>query len=389
MKNEFRLGSVSDFSEGNYAEKKFFFVLAKVNNSSSYEDKLKKTPVKAFPASFLHPLEVEVYDKTKQRKRIMRYIPGENSIWKDEQSPDKDVPKVKQVLEFMEGRRLIEGEDVLLLEFLFRDPYNGSNKDRDPKVPPVYRLIDMEQEVAAEMKKDLEMHEVINWCYKGDWDQVAAYARAMNISLNREPKEVRFRMRQLAQANPQRFFAGMNNPLVLRKHYILEAVETGTIIKEERMNALLWPAGGVLCQGPVGVDVVDFFVDHSVTPSGQGAYDIILTNLGKDRGDLTNKKADALPPVKESAAPTPEVKHSGIGVDEAEKVFHKAMEVGALITYGKSTFAYDVTKISENQRKEGKDAKKFTGMTAVMNALRENPTFLQKVKDRIVFFEKK
>lgn len=379
-KTDTQLGTVYDFTEGNFAEKKFFFVLTDANVASSYIDKLTKRPVKVFPNSYSLQLEVSSFDrnakdkagKASPRQRIMRMITGESSIWKDEQTKDSEVPKMKEYAIFIDGRKLIDGTETNLIEFMFSDDRNESKPNRDKTVTPVYRLVEVGKELENEIKKDMKITEIKTWCYTGDYDEVAAYARTLNVSLGRDSAEVRFRMRQLAEAKPDQFLAGMNNPNMLRKHYVFVAIDANVLRKDENMNALVWAENNsVLIQAPMGIDPIDFFVDHSNTPAGQEVYAMILKIIKKDKKEEV-KKVEQIKTDLGASAPT--IKTSGVTSNEIDLFLDAAIAQKAIESYGRSTFAYD---------RNGADQRKFVGRKALLLALTQEPEFYAKVKAKM------
>lgn len=382
-KTETQLGTVYDFTEGNFEDKKFFFALTDANAHSSYIDKVTKKPVKVFPNNFSLQMEVSVFDrnfvdpKTKRKspkKRIMRYVQGE-SIWKDEQINDRerDTPLPKEYIDFIDGRRLLDGTETAFLQFMMNDDRNESKPGRDTKVTAVYRLVEVGAELKKEIEKEMELNNLRQWCfgageYKENWHEVAAYARGLNVSLNRDAAEVRFRMSQLATAKPKQFLAGMNNPAMVRKHYIHVAIDAGVLTKDDNMNSLLWTSnGGLLIAAQAGIDPIDFFVDHSFTPKGEEAYNTVLAKAG------IKQKKNASASSEEKT-----IKTSGITIPRAEKMLEEAEARSVITRKGTSTFVYNMDQ---------EDERKFVGRSPLVGALVEEPEFLKKVHAQMADFD--
>lgn len=376
-KTDAAMGTIFDFQEGEFAAKKFLFVLTDANVTSSYVDKISKKSVKIFPNSVAHKLEVNVYDPKKKRKRIMRLITGESSVWLDEQTPDKDAPnRAIEYANFINGIKLVEGTDTQLLEFLMNDDYNESKPNRDTKVNAMYKLVEVGSELAKEIKREMRLTELKTWCFTGKYAEVKAYARALNVNVNRDPDEVRFRMKQLAEADPTKFIAGMNNAMVLKKHYVLEAIDNSIIRKDDNLNALIWEKeNSILIQAPMGRDPVDFFVDNTTTPNGEEAYKTLLQaikrELASEQEEDEKKEKNPAAPVKTNNT----LQTSGLTSDEATKYLDAVKEAGVIEQYGRSAWAFD---------KGGKQQRKFVGRKAVELALKEEPAFLKKVQDKML-----
>src|SRR6185437_7424058 len=262
--------------------------------------------------------------------------------------------------------------------------------------------------------------EIKQWCYTGPWDEVAAYARVMNVPLEADSKEIRFKMRQLAERDPARFIQGMNNKLMLRKHYILEALDMGIIKRDTDLNALLWDSGVILMAAPMGMDVVDHFVDHTTTALGEQVYEVILnkvkpkpgakstpapaqTSSGSDmvtisKEELEKLKANAVTrtdalgntygtsdstgtqaPVTTYQASTttataevkPVLKSTGLTMKQAQDLLKECIEKNVITRKGPSGYAFD---------RDGKNERKFVGPGKVIEALKEEQSFLDMVK---------
>ena len=367
--NPYALGTVKDFNSNKFFEKAFLFQLMSPNLGSSYADSKTKQPTKAFPASYGLKLEVEVFDRTSNppRKRVMRLVKGERSIWADEQTkPEPGRNVVVTVLDFIDGNRLIDGTDTQMLTFLMNDPRNDSAPNRDKKVTARYRLVDMARALDVEIEKDILLTKLKQWCYLGPWHEVKAYARALNRPVDRDPNQVRADMVRHAVADPNRFNEGMKNDLMLKKHYVLEAIEMGVLERDPNSNSINWSGSGVrLVLAPAGHDAVDFYVDYTQTKDGADSYDHLISKLGISKEE---PKKDVEPDPKHI---DPSAKSTGISPKEAQDLLDAALTHEVIVAYGKSAYAFD---------KDGKDERKFVGSKKIIETLMTDATFLAKVR---------
>lgn len=374
--NPYSLGTITDFQSRKFFEKSFLFQLLAPNLASSYSDSKSKQPTKAFPASFSLKMEVEVFDREESdppTRRTMRLVKKERSIWADAQSKDEKMAKVITYFDFIDGKRLVAGDETLLLKFLMNDDRNKSKPNRDVKINPIYELVDMAKGLEEEIMKDMRLTEIKQWCYLGPWHEVAAYARVLNRPVDRDPSQVRADLVRHAVADPVRFQNGMKNPLALRKHYVITALEAGILEEDQNSNSLLWKGSGTrLVTAPMGSPLIDFFVDHSQTPAGEDSYQHLLTKLNLDPD--VNKIKIPTPAASPSASIDPSLNATEVTPKEAEDLLALALTKGVIVKYGKSTYAFD---------NGGPDERKFTGPKAVTVAMCSDSEFLKRVQKKL------
>lgn len=285
------LGSVADYTSGNFHNKQFIFILNHKNQNPSYQS--NRGTKMHYPPSVRFKLVGRVFDEDKKMMRDIRYIPGELSIFKDEQTPDDKVSKKEFSLEFIDGEKIIAGTDTLLIQYLMISDKNGSKPKRDTTITPFYFTVDPGVGLQSVIDTDEQLSEAQHFCYKGDWDEVAAYAMVLNINMDRDPREIRYALRQIAGKDPVAFLAGMKNPSFKRKFYILEALNSGIIVKNPQRNSIEWKNsnGNAIVTAPIGRDPVDYFTEATFTTDGERQFAAIMDILGpikKDSSELTN-----------------------------------------------------------------------------------------------------
>jgi hypothetical protein len=264
-----KYGSIADFNSKNY-NKRYVFVLNHQNPTPTVQGK-------HFPNSFNLPMVDEIFDYDKGTTRLIRYVPGELSIYKDEQSDDHEKTKRTEFITFSkDGDVIIDGKDRQRLEFMMKSNWNGSNPVRNQSVHPKYWMVDLNSGLKLEKERDEKLTNAKQWCYEAKWDQIKSYARVMGLDVNRDPDEVRWALKLTAEKDPIKFLAGLNNKLTERKHYILEAVDKGILTVDPRNNSLSWANGSNICVAPMGKSAVDHFVDLTQNEEGQRTYESIL-----------------------------------------------------------------------------------------------------------------
>ena len=332
-----KLGSYSDFKSGNFFSKEFIFVLNHINQTPSF--KSGRGNGMHYPPSYRLLLVDQVFDSATGVMRNIRYIPGEMSIFQDEQTPDDKIPKKNFHLEFIDGDKLVDGRQTLLIKYLMTTNKNGSNPNRDKSVRPAFFTVDPGEGLKSVMDSDELLAEAQHFCYKGDWDEVAAYAMVLGIPLDRDAREIRYSLRMKATADPKRFMEGLRSPKMKRKYYVMEALKEGIIVKNSSTNTINWKDGGAITQAPMGKDLVDDFVDASFSPNGEKVWSAIMgilrpeASLPKVVTELQNVPSDAdLNQIKIDVKPViPQVIIADISDEEVSDFIDRGLKSGAIV----------------------------------------------------------
>ncbi len=260
-----KYGTIADFNEKNF-NKKYVFVLNHNNPKPALEGV-------HFPTSKNIPLIDEIFDKKTQKRRIIRYVPGEMSIFEDEQKWDKATPPKNYFASFAkDGDLIIDGRETQKLEFFLKCNFNGSNPDRDTTKKPMFWMVDIGKGLKTVMEKDRVLDKAKAWCYDAPWAEVKAYARGINLDISRDPDEIRWALRITAEKDPVKFLAGTTNQAFKKKNLILDAIERNLLTVDVANNSIKWTDGGVIVNSPISKDPVDHLVDSLNTPDGERVY---------------------------------------------------------------------------------------------------------------------
>lgn len=255
-----RYGTIADFNlkSSNYWDKRFVFVLKHQNLHPSVEGR-------SFPNSVYLKLKDKIFDKNKNKVRDIQVVPGEMSIYMDEQTDEgkKANPISKEFSK--DGDLIVEAREDQTLEFLMRCNFNETNPDRDKSKKAWFGLLDLKQGMDSEMKKDEQEAEAANWCYKTEFKHIVRYARVLGMDTEVDPEQLRHGLRHLARKDPQKFNDGLKNKLTLRKFYVLEAMDKGLIKVDLKSNTISWGNGNLITHSPLGKNPVDHFVDMSIS----------------------------------------------------------------------------------------------------------------------------
>lgn len=265
------------------------FLLKKKNTSPSITGRF-------YPASSTIPHIDEVYDPKTESNRIVRYIPGERTIWMDEQDTPPDA-KVRVSIEFLNGMKIVNPREKTLLEYLRIVNWNDDIESdvRMPNKPILFYENKPGSKAKEIMADDKQTIKAINAAYELDLESLISYARVLKVDVKRDPADIRYAMRIIAEENPTAFLEGLNNPTTSRSNKVLQAIERGIIIADHAKRSMRWANNGAtIMSAPVGQDLVDCFVDFTFQSDGQGeeVYEMILKLLQPSQEKETKFETD-------------------------------------------------------------------------------------------------
>jgi hypothetical protein len=270
-------GTYADYKSGNFSDKVFHFELTKKYSGDMMKDSTGK-PV-AFPLTEMFPMTGTIFFQPVSGRgyiRKIRYVEGLKTFYVDEQNEDKDHPFKKVLLEFINGKKQIDGTETVLLDFIFSWDACETKENKDPKKTPLFRLIDTTKLVAQGRKAQKLEFDAVNWCYNALPDKIMPVAC---LTLNSEQlmqniEDIRFNLVQMAKRNPQAFNDLLNDPKTERIYVLRQAVERGYLTVNQNMNAVCWTdnPNAPLTNAPMGKDPVTDFVVKSFSGEVEKCY---------------------------------------------------------------------------------------------------------------------
>jgi len=221
----------------------------------------KKNPKPAlqgryYPSIKRVPSEETIYDHETKSNRTIRYAPGERSIFKDEQ-PSKVV--VGDII-FQNGSLVVPYTNPLLLKYLERSNYNKENPHRIKGTKAVFLALDPEGDARQSMEVEVSQIKAANAVLQMEFSELKAYARVLGVNINNGGDMIRHDMLRLAKADPKKFMAGIDDPIVKRQQVLLDAMNYKIIIISGRSVA--WSYGdkeSLIVPIPLGERGVEWF----------------------------------------------------------------------------------------------------------------------------------
>lgn len=275
-------GTYKDFVNNDASGKIFVFELMNKNPQGATMSSKETGKVVPFPMSFPIPCVGTVFEKKgdKTYPRKIRYVVGENSIYVDEQSNDKDFPKVKVMASFVNGRIEVDGDDTPRLNFFMKWDINATNPNRDTKKEKLFKLVDTSVLATAAREKSKVEFDVMTWCHTADFRTKIRPLAALFFTdeqMVQNSEDIRWNLEIMAKRNPQMFKDMLDNPITERKIIIKRAIIDGHIVINVVHNAIAWaqnPSAPFTVASP-GTDVIEDFANKSKSGDGQKYYDAI------------------------------------------------------------------------------------------------------------------
>ena len=239
----------------------------------------RKTGRVKFPIVHMIKAEDVIFDEAKSVNRKIRYIPGEPSIFEDEQKEDS---KVKSPITFNNGMLMVDYTNPTLKSYLDACNANASNPNRMKNSAPVFKRLDFEKEAKEKMAKEIKSMDALKTVFEMPLDKLLGYAQVLGIKIDKSTDEIRYDMKVLAEKDPEKFMTGLDDPKMEIKQTLLRAKEFGVI--DWDTQKVMWVQGNqrpVITNVPLGIKPVDFLADKCMTDSGSSIMDQIKIHLSK------------------------------------------------------------------------------------------------------------
>lgn len=285
-----KYASQADYDGNKYSGKQFLFELAKRNPNPSYTN---STGERQFFPETQDVLLVDeiVHGKGADRiRRSIRYAPGVKSIFVDKHNEDIDLERKTGTVRFLKGKFTLDSDNPILIDFLMRCNFNGSNPDRIKNRPIKFYFKDVSKQYEKLEEDDDKDFKAKLWLKESSWDDILGYARVLlgpGVS-DKDSNEVRHQMRLIIKANSSLFLDGLKDPNLIRKKVVLTAIDKDILKIDASRNTIYWKDKPLspLVEAPPTVDVVDSFVKTLFTEEGNRVYDAIERFLSAENDEI-------------------------------------------------------------------------------------------------------
>lgn len=220
-----------------------------------------------YPVVYMIKAEDVIYDPIKDANRKIRYIPGEVSIYEDEQKKDA---KVKAPITFNEGFIAVNAQNPTLKKYLDVCNANKDNPNRMTNSAATFQVVDKSKDAKKVIQREMKEMDAMSLALKMPFNKLVGYAKVLGVNVDKSTEEIRYDMKMLAKKDPFSFLTGLNDPKTSIKETIINAREYNIIHTE--INRVSWVRGSdrvLITHVPVGVDTVDHFADYCLDGEGE------------------------------------------------------------------------------------------------------------------------
>ena len=208
----------------------------------------------------------------------IRYIHGERSIYKENQSEGKVI---KNPIPFTSGSLVLNSKrDALLIKFLRLSNLNQSNPLRDMGVAPEF----FEYSPVAKAQEEINRANVINKAYEAVFnaepEELYAIANILNVDLVSEDT-IKSGILSRILKTPEYILGLFDDPYLSAKNDIL-AAEKLDIISHDKRRVFFVNGKRTIVTVPSGKDWLDFFSEW-VTLEEEGQEVLEVINRALDR----------------------------------------------------------------------------------------------------------
>jgi hypothetical protein len=227
-----------------------------------------RTGMPQYPVVSLLKAEDIIFDPTTGENRKIRYVPGETSIFADEQP---ETAKMREPIAFTNGFLFVDHTNPTLKKYLDSCNANGSNPHRIKSKTILFNLKDDEKSAQDKIAQVSDTMDAVQAALKMPLNELVGYAKVLGIKTDKSVDEIRWDMKVEAEKNPKGFLAGMNDPRTEMKQLLLLAEESGIISMKK--SAVTWvSSGNTICVPAIGVKPLDRMVDFCSEGEGEQIY---------------------------------------------------------------------------------------------------------------------
>ena len=229
-----------------------------------------------YPIVYMIKAEDIIYDPIKGVNRKIRYIPGESSIYEDEQ---KEESKVRAPITFNEGHLPVTAQNPTLKAYLDNCNANADNPNRMTESPPTFKLIDRAGDAKKIIQKEMKELDAMQLALKMPLGKLIGYAKVLGVNVEKSTEEIRYDMKMMAKKDPAGFVTGLDDPKTEIKETIINARDYGII--DVQLNRVSWKKGNdrvLISHVPVGKNAVDHFADFCL---GDEQGELVLEEMKK------------------------------------------------------------------------------------------------------------
>jgi hypothetical protein len=268
----------------------YTFILCHESDNNIIRD--QQGNFRRYPISLSIPAETTAIDEAGDIRTI-RYIPGQKSIYKDEQKIDSDRNIVRLISKpsFQNGILIVPRTQKNLIEFLRKHPANEDNQEwRFPGQRSMFREHNPEVLAKKQNEQTRTLVNAVKLVYEAPFrEKLVPLAKYLGYDVNRESDLILYDMQVFAQNNPQDFVELIDSAVVQRHDEVMTADERGII--RVQTDRITWPDGRQIVAVPANYDPFEYFSEVTFDQSHRATWMEIQRKLNRQT-DATTAKDD-------------------------------------------------------------------------------------------------
>jgi len=239
-----------------------------------------------YPPRFMLANTDIVFDEELGYKRTMRYLPGINTIWSEEQEnlPENIVNR-RPSINFIDGYLYVSSNDRTLVDFLTKSNRCLNAENRDENSPATYEMMNFEAISKKNIQNVKKKHEAMKVALSASEDTMAEHIDYLGITkinvqgIEKDSDELRVEYVSVAENNPDTFLKSYNNPTTKAFHLVKQALDSGKITENVTPGQIHWSeTRGLVAVIPAGEKTLDYLVKFCFKDGeGQRFYDRLKT----------------------------------------------------------------------------------------------------------------
>lgn len=252
-------------------------------NNKLRDDTPPYPPYKRFPNTDIISWNYGSEKNPDWRERAIRYLPGYQSIFVDEQEangriiPEQVIANAPR-FEIIEGEIKVRPHEHTKIKFLDLCNRNVNSPNRTGRVEAIFEKYSEEEVIKKKSDKLKAQREAITLAAQATPEQIAFHAKYLGISImdsvthaTRTLEAIKADYEECALENPEKFIQTFNDPDLKLKWLIENALDNNQI------NLTLVPGKAVwfgskeeICEIPAGMFPSEALFNHSQTKDGEG-----------------------------------------------------------------------------------------------------------------------
>lgn len=221
-----------------------------------------------YPVVSLLKAEDIIFDPETGENKKIRYVPGEASIFADEQPKES---KMREPIAFNNGFLFVDHTNPTLKKYLDTCNANGSNPHRVKSKNVLFTVKDDQKSAQDKIEQVGTVMDAVQAALKMPLNELIGYAKVLGVNTSKSVDEIRWDMKIQAEKNPKSFLSGMNDPRTEMKQLLLMAEESG-IISMKKAGITWVNSGNTICVPAIGVKPIERMVDFCSEGEGEQIY---------------------------------------------------------------------------------------------------------------------